>query len=175
GPNTPNNGGPDPGAGGGQVGAVLLSRYIKPGTQTKQEYNHYSMLRSVEDVFGLAHLGYAGVDGLRPFGSDIFTNPGGGKQNPVPKPRVRFNDVPVRHCMSGDARLRVRTNAQAPRTVIVKLDGKKVKTSHDKRFSFTVHGGSLSAGTHHLFAQVTDRFGRRATRKRSFQRCGAGA
>jgi hypothetical protein len=175
GPSTPNNGGPTPGAGGGKTGAVLLSRYIKPGTQTKQEYNHYSMLRSVEDLFGLAHLGYAGVDGLRPFGSDIFTNPGGGKQKPLPLPRVRFNGVPVRHCVSGDLRLRVRTNAQAPRTVTVKLDGKKVKTSHEKRFSFTVHGASLSAGTHHVFARVTDRFGRPATRKRSFQRCGGGA
>src|SRR5439155_26422371 len=77
GPNTPNNGGPTPGSGGGRVGAVMLSPFIKPGTATKQEYNHYSLLRSVEDMFGLTHLGYAGVDGLRPFGSDIFTNPGG--------------------------------------------------------------------------------------------------
>jgi hypothetical protein len=32
------------------------------------------MLRSVEDNFGLAHLGYAGQEGLRPFGSDILNN-----------------------------------------------------------------------------------------------------
>ena len=62
------------GAGGGRVGAVLLSSRIKPGTVSEVPYNHYSMLRSVEDIFGLAHLGYAGADGLAPFGDDIFTN-----------------------------------------------------------------------------------------------------
>jgi hypothetical protein len=35
-------------------------------------YNHYSLLRSVEDIFGLDHLGFAGVPGLAPFGSDVF-------------------------------------------------------------------------------------------------------
>ena len=59
--------------GGGRTGAVLLSRFIRPGTTTAYEYNHYSLLRSIEDRFGLAHLGYAGQTGLRPFGSDVFT------------------------------------------------------------------------------------------------------
>jgi phosphatidylinositol-3-phosphatase len=36
-------------------------------------YNHYSLLRSIEDVFGLAHLGYAGQAGLASFGRDVFT------------------------------------------------------------------------------------------------------
>lgn len=62
------------GAGGGRVGAVLISPFIKPGTVSDVPYNHYSMLRSVEDTFSLAHLGYAGQDGLVPFGKDIFTN-----------------------------------------------------------------------------------------------------
>jgi hypothetical protein len=34
-------------------------------------------LRSIEDMFGLDHLGYAGRRGLEPFGPDVFTNPGG--------------------------------------------------------------------------------------------------
>jgi hypothetical protein len=51
---------------------VLLSPAIAPGTTTSVEYNHYSLLRSIEDFFGLAHLGYAGAAGLRPFGSDVF-------------------------------------------------------------------------------------------------------
>lgn len=76
GPNTPNNGGPEPGSGGGRVGAVMLSPCITPGTGTQRAYNHYSFLRWSEDNFGLAHLGYAGTDGLRPFGSDVFTKPG---------------------------------------------------------------------------------------------------
>jgi hypothetical protein len=52
---------------------VLLSPYVTPGSQTTQAYNHYSLLRSTEDLFGLAHLGYAGATGLVPFGSDVYT------------------------------------------------------------------------------------------------------
>lgn len=61
------------GAGGGRTGAVLLSRFIKRGTVSDVPYNHYSLLRSVEDVFGLPYLGYAGRRGLASFGRDVFT------------------------------------------------------------------------------------------------------
>jgi phosphatidylinositol-3-phosphatase len=61
------------GPGGGRIGAVLLSRYIKPGTVSTVPYNHYSLLRTVEDIFGLAHLGYAAERDLQPFGADVFT------------------------------------------------------------------------------------------------------
>jgi hypothetical protein len=71
GPNTPTPG--INGPGGGRIGAVLLSRFIKPGTVSTTPYNHYSMLRSIEDIFALAHLGYAGQRGLTPFGKDVFT------------------------------------------------------------------------------------------------------
>jgi phosphatidylinositol-3-phosphatase len=37
-----------------------------------QPYNHYSMLRWVEDQFGLPHLGYAAEPGLAVFGIDVF-------------------------------------------------------------------------------------------------------
>jgi hypothetical protein len=40
-------------------------------------YNHYSMLRSIEDYFGLTHLGFAAQPGIVAFGSDIFTQPSG--------------------------------------------------------------------------------------------------
>ncbi len=73
GPNTLAAGGPSGGPGGGRTGAVLLSPFIRPGTVSTQQYNHYSFLRSVEDAFGLAHLGYAAAPGLRAFGTDIFT------------------------------------------------------------------------------------------------------
>jgi hypothetical protein len=63
------------GVGGDQTGAVLISKFIAPGTVTNTPYNHYSLLRSIEDTFGLDHLGYAGQDGLVGFGDDIFTNP----------------------------------------------------------------------------------------------------
>ncbi len=71
--------------GGGVVGAVLLSPYVTPGSVTDQPYNHYSWLRSMEDLFGITtggtdgkgHLGYAAADGLRPFGPDVYNNPSG--------------------------------------------------------------------------------------------------
>jgi phosphatidylinositol-3-phosphatase len=74
-PNTPNNGGPIPGMGGGRVGAVALSRFIAPGTVSTQPYNHFSTLRSVEDIFGLPHLGYAESPAPGAFGPDVFTAP----------------------------------------------------------------------------------------------------
>jgi hypothetical protein len=61
------------GPGGGRVGAVLLSPCIAPGTVSQTPYNHYTMLRSVEDIFGLGHLGYAQLPGETTFGPDIFT------------------------------------------------------------------------------------------------------
>jgi hypothetical protein len=75
GPNTFNNGGPQPGNGGGRVGAVIESPCIEPGTVTQMPYNHFSALRWMEDNWGLAHLADASTEGLRPFGSDVFTNP----------------------------------------------------------------------------------------------------
>jgi len=70
--NTPNAAGPAPGSGGGKVGAVVISPFTKPGTVDKTPYNHYSLLRGTEDLFGLAHLGYAGQDGLEPLGPKVF-------------------------------------------------------------------------------------------------------
>jgi len=62
------------GPGGGRIGAVLISRYIKPGTVSAVPYNHYSLLRSVEDLFGLGHLGYAAEADLQSLGADVFTH-----------------------------------------------------------------------------------------------------
>ncbi|HEY3759615.1 MAG TPA: alkaline phosphatase family protein [Solirubrobacteraceae bacterium] len=45
--------------GGGQVGALLLSPFVKGGNLVQDQYNHFSLLRTVEDIFGLSHLGYA--------------------------------------------------------------------------------------------------------------------
>lgn len=61
------------GPGGGRVGAVLLSPFIKPGTVSNVQYNHYSTLRSLEDMFGLPHLGFAASAGLQGFGTDVFS------------------------------------------------------------------------------------------------------
>jgi hypothetical protein len=72
-PNTPNNGGPIPGRGGGRVGAVALSPFIEPGTVTGHPYNHFSALRTIEGLFGLPYLGYAGSPDPGSFGADVFT------------------------------------------------------------------------------------------------------
>ena len=71
GPNTPKPGVNGPG--GGRTGAIVLSPFIKPGTVSRVPYNHYSLLRTVEDIFGVPHLLYARRSGLARFGKDVFT------------------------------------------------------------------------------------------------------
>jgi hypothetical protein len=61
------------GTGGGRTGAVLISRWIKPGSTATQPYNHYSLLASIEDLMHLPYLGYAGRTGLPRFGHDVYT------------------------------------------------------------------------------------------------------
>jgi len=67
--------------GGGRVGAVLLnSKWITPGTTDATAYNHYSALRSYEDLLGIdrggadghGHLGFAAQPGLQAFSADVF-------------------------------------------------------------------------------------------------------
>lgn len=64
--------------GGGKVGLLLISKYVKPGSlNVIGEYDHFSLLRSVENLFGLKPLGYAAAPGLLTFNSGVF-NVGGG-------------------------------------------------------------------------------------------------
>jgi len=70
GPNSPLPG--ITGPGGGRVGAVVLSPFVPPGTVAATPYNHYSLLRTIEDIFGLDHLGFAAQPGLKSFGLDVF-------------------------------------------------------------------------------------------------------
>jgi hypothetical protein len=69
GPNTiaPGRSGP----GGGRTGALILSRYVTPGCDDTP-YNHYALLRSLEDIFGLEHLGFAARSSLKPFADDVY-------------------------------------------------------------------------------------------------------
>ena len=81
----------DPTNGGGDTGSVLISPYIRPGSVSTVYYNHYSWLRTIEDLFNVArvspgldgagHIGYAAQPGLAPFGRDVFTNPHGRTAN----------------------------------------------------------------------------------------------
>jgi len=54
---------------------VIVSRFTRAGSVNDTPYNHYSLLRSIEDIFGLDHLGYAAQDGLQAFGDDVFNGP----------------------------------------------------------------------------------------------------
>ncbi len=73
------------GPGGGRIGTLMISPYITPGSVNDTAYNHYSLLRSMEDLFGIReHLGYAAMDGLPAFGADVYDRPQGGTIPGVP-------------------------------------------------------------------------------------------
>jgi hypothetical protein len=56
---------------------VLISKWVKPGTiDAIDYYNHFSLLASIEDIFDLKHLGYAGVIGLPVLDSSTFDGNG---------------------------------------------------------------------------------------------------
>ncbi len=65
-------GGQLPPSGGGQVGALLLSPFVKAGTVDQDPYNHFALLRTIEDLLGLGHLGYAGASGVNAFNAAVF-------------------------------------------------------------------------------------------------------
>jgi hypothetical protein len=76
-PAYPNAPGTKPG--GGRVGALLLSKFVKAGTSDDTEYDHFALLRSIEDLFSLDPLGYAGRKGEAGFGEDVWgKSPAGG-------------------------------------------------------------------------------------------------
>jgi hypothetical protein len=70
GPNSPLPG--ISGLGGGRVGALVISPFVRPGTWSTTPYNHYSLLASLEELFGLPKLGYAAAPGLNRFGLDVY-------------------------------------------------------------------------------------------------------
>jgi phosphatidylinositol-3-phosphatase len=59
--------------GGGTVGALLLSPYVKGATISQEPFNHFSLLRTIEDLFGLGHLGYAASPAVKSFEPAMFT------------------------------------------------------------------------------------------------------
>jgi hypothetical protein len=173
GPNTPNNAGPNPGNGGGRTGTVLLSRYVRPGATNNTPYNHYSLLRSIEDLFGLAHLGYAGRPDLKPFGADVYN---GRPAKPKPrrrarKPRIRIRGLP-RHCVRHPFRIRIRvTRAPRFRTARVFRDGHRIARQHRRRFRERIGVRHRIHGRHHLVVRVTQRRGPRGYRSAHFRVC----
>jgi hypothetical protein len=65
----------NPTGGGGQVGLLLLSKYVKPNVlEVTDYYNHFSLLASIERLLGLKRLGYAADPALPVFGPAVFNN-----------------------------------------------------------------------------------------------------
>ncbi len=75
-PNLPASGNGLAPEGGGQVGALLLSPFIKTHAVSQEPYNHFSLLRTIEDVFGLSHLGYAAGAKVSSFEPSLFSGSG---------------------------------------------------------------------------------------------------
>jgi phosphatidylinositol-3-phosphatase len=180
GPNTPNNGGPTPGNGGGRVGAVLLSRYIKPGTVNDTPYNHYSMLRSMEDIFGLSHLAYAANTGLKPFQEDVFNNPsgktgggntgGGGTNGGAGQlPKITLRGVP-KHCVSRAFTARIGIRSKTLPTVVVRRDSKLLAKRRTRKLHLRVRIDGLREGKHALSVRASA--GRSRSKTAPFRVCG---
>jgi hypothetical protein len=72
-PNTPLAG--ITGPGGGRTGTLVISRWTRANTTSAVPYNHYSLLASLEEIFGLSRLGFAAAPGPTPFGSDVYSRP----------------------------------------------------------------------------------------------------
>lgn len=62
--------------GGGQVGALLISPFIEAGTSSETYFDHYSLLVSLEELFGLERIGYAAEPALAGFDETIFNAAG---------------------------------------------------------------------------------------------------
>jgi hypothetical protein len=62
------------GPGGGAVGALVISPWTQGGTWSTTPYNHYALLASLEEIFRLPKLGYAGAPGLDRFGLDVYND-----------------------------------------------------------------------------------------------------
>jgi phosphatidylinositol-3-phosphatase len=62
-----------PTGGGGQVGLLLISPYVKADSIDVVDYfNHFSLLGMIENLFGLHRLGYAGAPALQVPGAPVF-------------------------------------------------------------------------------------------------------
>jgi hypothetical protein len=68
---------PPPGTppGGGQVGALVISRYVKAGSEDGADtFNHFSLLKTIEGLFSVPQLGYAKDASLPEFDTAVFNN-----------------------------------------------------------------------------------------------------
>lgn len=58
--------------GGGRVGLLLISPFVEPGTTSETYFNHFSLLATIEELFGLEQIGYAAEPAITGFDESIF-------------------------------------------------------------------------------------------------------
>jgi hypothetical protein len=64
----------NPTGGGGQVGMLLISKYVAPATFEVTDYfNHFALLASLEKLLGVPRIGYAADPALTLFGNAVYT------------------------------------------------------------------------------------------------------
>lgn len=82
-----------PTGGGGKVGLLLISPFVAPGTSNESGYyNHFSLLLSIEELFGLEPLGYAAEPALAPFDGTVY--------NAAAQPTGSSSSASCRDCAS---------------------------------------------------------------------------
>jgi len=57
--------------GGGHIATIVAGPGARHGTRDTTSYSHFSLLRTVEDAFGLPYLDHAGDPGVRNYGAMI--------------------------------------------------------------------------------------------------------
>ena len=79
-----------------------------------------------------------------------------------------------RACVSSSfhVRFHIATSASV-KSVVVKLDGKKIKSTTRSSFTLTINGKKLSSGRHRLTISATDSAGQTTTTHKSFSVCTA--
>jgi Tol biopolymer transport system component len=93
---------------------------------------------------------------------------------PTTPPKVGVAGV-RRACVSSSFHVRftVATTASTVKSVVVKLDGKKIKSTSKGSFTLTINAKKLSSGRHRLTITATDSAGHVTTTHKSFSVCKA--
>lgn len=87
-------------------------------------------------------------------------------------PRIKLTG-PARPCVQRRPRTRVRvTDNSSLRAVVVRLNGRRIKTTRRKTFGVTVRRERLRKGRNRLTVLAVDSRGNRSTLTRRFRRCG---
>jgi phosphatidylinositol-3-phosphatase len=64
--------------GGGKVGLLMISPFVEPGKVEEAEYaNHFTLLKTLETMFGVEPLGYASEEEVPTLSPELFLEPEG--------------------------------------------------------------------------------------------------